>query len=148
MWMYRKDLLLETHGIIVHGVNAQGKFNSGFAKQVRQRYPQVYDDYMFYHGCGQLQLGRVIYSTISPELIIASGVTQEYYGRDPDVVYVDYGALARVFSTVRSKALDTRLPVKFPEIGCGLANGDWRQVQPIIERALGDDVLGILYRPH
>jgi len=147
MWMYRKDLLLEDHGIIVHGVNAQGKFNSGFAKQVRQRYPQVYADYMAAYAAGHLQLGRVIYTPITPHLVVASGVTQHFYGRDPDVVYADYTAIARVFTDVRYKALDARLPVKFPEVGCGLANGDWRQVKLIIEAALGEDVLGILYRP-
>ena len=147
MWMIRADLLNETHGIIVHGVNAQGKFNSGFAKQVRARYPQVYADYMLHYDCNQLQLGRVIYTTIYPGLVFASGVTQQYYGRDPSVVYVSYEAIAQVFADVKQKALAMDLPVKFPEIGCGLANGRWERVQPLIEATLATDVLGILYRP-
>ena len=40
------NILDETKGIIVHGINAQGKMNFALAKQIREKYPQVYIDYL------------------------------------------------------------------------------------------------------
>jgi len=146
MWLVQGDLLDEQIGIIVHGVNAQGKFNAGFAKQLRAKYPQTYEDYMAHYRNHGLHLGQVILTVIHPQLIVASGVTQQYYGRDPDVVYVNYEAVARVFEQIKPLAMHSDLPVKFPEIGCGLANGDWTAVQNVIDSVLLPEVDPILYR--
>lgn len=137
MWVKHADLLEETEGVIVHGCNAQGKFNSGFAKQLRRKYPQVYDDYMDRFSLrGSLFLGEIIPTQISDKLIIVSGVTQRYYGRDPDVVYVDYPAVRAVFHQAAALMRKHKLPLKYPKIGCGLANGDWSTVQGIIYEEL------------
>ena len=38
----RGDLLNVRDGLILHGVNCQRKMNAGIAKQIREKYPEVY----------------------------------------------------------------------------------------------------------
>ena len=48
MIVYRNQSVLDfkEHAIIVHGVNCQGKMNSGVAKAIREAFPVVYEEYM------------------------------------------------------------------------------------------------------
>ena len=142
----RADLLKEDFGIIVHGVNAQGKMNSGFAKDLREKYPQVYEDYMHEYGIhGSLKVGQAIKTRISSQLEIVSAVTQEFYGRDPNIKYIDYNSIIPIFRRISDYALLTRLPVKFPMIGCGLGGGQWSEVEKRIEHAMASIVPRILF---
>lgn len=123
-------------GILVHGVNMQGKFNAGLAKQIRQMYPKAYQDYMRHYEHSALRLGDVIFTPVRPGLMIASAVTQEFYGRDPNYVYVNYHAVLECFKQVGPVAIMTSLPVIHPRIGVGLANGDWSKIEDCIHRGL------------
>lgn len=141
------NILDEDYGILVHGVNAQGVMNSGIAKQIRNKYPIVYSDYVFrYKDCGnKLDLGDAIITDVKPNYKIVSGVTQQFYGRDKTRVYADYKAIAKVFLRVNELALSTDLPVLFPLIGCGLGNGDKEKVLWIIDNVLSSDVKRTLF---
>lgn len=129
------DILQIKRGIIVHGCNAQGAMGSGIAKAIRQEYPDVFRDYIRLIRSNQDKkqlLGKVAETWASEELCIASGITQLYYGRNPDIVYVDYSAVAEVFKHVSKTAVEKGLPVFFPLIGCGLANGSASKIMSII----------------
>lgn len=140
------NVLTIPSGIIVHGCNAQGVMRSGIANSIRETFPQAYQDYRGIYEERGLRVGQVIFSVVgrdeagAPSKIIAHAITQEFYGRDPNVVYVDYEGLGRCFMVVRMKALETGLAVHFPLIGCGLANGKWPEVTSRIEPALGEQV--------
>lgn len=139
------NVLAVQRGIIVHGCNSKGVMGSGIAKSIRDKYPgafQVYDREFRKQG---LFLGGVTYYHHPPtnagsEIIIANAITQLNYGRDKSVVYVDYDAVSICFETVARMARETGLPVHFPLIGCGLANGEWEAVSSRIEDALGPDI--------
>lgn len=142
---HKGDLLAVARGIIVHGCNARGVMGAGVAAAVRKRFPAAYDAYLGRHRTVGLRPGDVIAVTVredaaGAQLIVANAVTQDDFGRDPQRVYVDYDALERAFVLVRGLALHHGLPVHFPLIGCGLANGRWEEVACCIERALGPEV--------
>lgn len=141
-----QDLLLETSGIIVHGCNAQGVMGAGFAKFISDKYPQVLSDYKKAAREG-LQLGSVIFTPLSAknDFYVCSAITQQYYGRESGRVYVDYDAVEMAFVTLGQFALHMALPLKFPLIGCGLANGKWDKVKSRIEGVLHPDVSATLY---
>lgn len=132
------NLLDATHGIIIHGCNAQGVMASGVAKAIRARYPQAYEAYMKAHKENGLRLGQVIWARVSddPLLGIANAITQKFYGRNPDIRYVDYDAVKTAFEQVGAIARRHNLPVHYPKIGAGLGNGDWSIIEPIISQAL------------
>lgn len=130
------NLLDATSGIIVHGCNAQGVMGSGVAKAVKDKYPEAYQKYYAEYLYGLLTPGWISVYNPSRYLTIVSGITQEYYGRDKNVVYVDYDSLAEVFRKVKS--IWPGVPVHIPKIGAGLANGDWEIISRIIDTIYTD----------
>lgn len=133
------DLLEAPERIIGHGCNAQGKMNSGVAKAIRDKYPHAYDKYVANHkwwnnAQNGLVLGMIIPATCGDK-IIANMITQEFYGRDPNVVYVSYDAIAKAFSGLQMLARHyEETVVAVPKIGAGLGNGDWKIIEDIITR--------------
>jgi hypothetical protein len=136
--------LEEVNRIVVHGCNAQGVMGSGIAKTIRDMYPEVYEDYKEHEEVRGLYLGDIIQTLIHPKLRIASIITQEYYGRDFSVVYVNYWAikdaltrLVRHFKT-KNEIQGTNIEIHLPFIGGGLANGDRAVLLEIFEEVFKD----------
>jgi O-acetyl-ADP-ribose deacetylase (regulator of RNase III) len=139
------NILSLKHGIIVHGCNSKGVMGSGMADSIRKMYPGAYRVYRDEFEQRGLFLGGVTYYHVPSieddnQLVIANAITQENYGRNKNIVYVDYPAISTSFEKIAVKAKALNLPVHFPLIGCGLANGVWEKVAPRIEEALGPDI--------
>ena len=132
--IYKKGNLLDVNtGIIVHGCNAQGVMGAGVAKALKEKYPDMFEKYaqdIFVRG---YSLGVVSWYYNSP-LIIASGITQDFYGKDGKK-YVNYDAVDIVMKCVFSCASRVDFPVHMPKIGAGLGGGDWKIIEAIIENA-------------
>ena len=140
---HQGNLLHRERGILVHGCNAQGIMGAGIARVIKERHPTVFAAYRMRKESGGLHLGDIIpveVDSATPPKIVISAITQEQFGTDKQVVYVDYAAIEACFAKIRDIALALALPVHFPLIGCGLANGKWEEVALRIERALGNDV--------
>ncbi len=131
-------LAAPAYGVLAHGCNAQGKYQSGMAGQIRAMYPKAYDDYMAHYEKFGLIPGDVVYSEIHPDFTIANCITQKYYGRDKSVVYVYYEAVERSVRQAALYAKSRNLPLYFPRIGAGLANGDWGHLSGILARCTED----------
>lgn len=125
------DLLASRELVIAQGCNAQGVMGSGIAKAIREAYPTVYNDYRgVYEAQGKkLNLGQII-TTRTLERTILNIISQEYYGRNPNVVYVSYDAIKAAILSINMMGY---VRVAFPKIGAGLANGDWAIISSIIE---------------
>lgn len=137
------DLIKIKRGIIVHGVSCRGVMGSGVALAIKSKYPKAFKDYhnrVFSSRFMDDLLGHIVTTEINPELFIVSGFTQKNFGRNPDVVYVNYEAVRQVFVKIDELAQLTNLPVYFPLIGCGLGNGDWSRIQNTIETTLSPNV--------
>ena len=139
--IYRKgDLLASSLRFIVHGCNAQGVMGSGIALAIRQTYPKAFQDYRDVYDLSGLKAGQTIWSDVGDRVVI-NAVTQEFYGRDPNVVYVSYDGIRAAIrainesAIIRKNLLDGLEPqmVGFPQIGAGLGNGDWAIIEAIIE---------------
>lgn len=123
------DITKVKAGIIVHGCNAQGVMGSGVAKQLRAKYPTIFEDYLDeLHTMSEkkvVPLGQVVWSDIpgNASLVIANAITQEFYGRDSRK-YVSYDALdlamARVADVARRAGDHIHIPYL---IGAGLGGG-------------------------
>lgn len=125
---YRKGNLLDVKsGIIIHGCNAQGVMGSGVALAIKQKYPQVYKDYKQ----ERLYLGQSIRTWVDDELLVISAITQHNYGRDGKR-YVNYVAIANVFSEAIVTAYAYDYVLHFPKIGAGLGGGDWSIIEQLI----------------
>ena len=128
------NILSVDQGIIAHGCNSRGVMNSGVARQLREKYPQIYEPY----GRDTRGLGTMTLVKVSPYLFVANLITQKDYGRDPSRVYVNYEALDMAMETLRAAAGHTQV-VHFPMIGGGLGNGDKQRILKIMEHHFPGD---------
>ncbi len=140
------DLLAEVKsGVILQVVNAQGVMNSGFAKQVRQKWPKVYSLYSDtiepnQPDRGASWMGSVIPVRVEDNLFVANLVAQQFYGTDGKR-YLSYDALDSALKKVAELNAQEKLQIHHPLIGCGLAGGSWEIVKQIITQHLGDTCL-------
>lgn len=149
MVVYKKGNLLESNcDIICHQVNCQRVMGSGIAKQIRDKWPEVYEDYcseidlMYNNGfvkqssdllgmvsCIKLENGRYITNFFSQDKFLPRGVC-----------HTDYEAFTKCCNSLKEFITEYNLDksktiIGFPyKIGCGLAGGNWDVVSAIIER--------------
>ncbi len=146
MIVYSVTSLLETDApVVLHGVNARGAFGSGVAGAMARAWPSARADYLKAHAEGRVRLGEVVWGAAGGRTV-GHMVTQMDYGRAPGRVYVDYGAvegcLRRVARAAAEGIAGTTVPegfaaVSLPKVGAGLAGGDWRRIEEILERECG-----------
>lgn len=134
------DILLSESDLIVHGCNCSGGFGSGLAAQIAQKYPRVREHYLRKYKDIGWSLGDIQYvyvRDLCSNRWIVNAATQLNYGRDKEVVYVDYDAIRTCVEKVLLFAQREQYSVALPRIGAGLANGEWG----IIEKSWS------IYRP-
>ena len=137
------DALAHQKGIIVHGCNCQGVMGSGIARTIRERYPKVYEEYADHHKKFGLQLGDIQVIKVDEDKYIVNAMTQHLYGSSRR--FANYEAIAECFESIESvrQTINPKLPVVFPKIGAGLAQGDWKIIHRIIDSII--KVKKILY---
>lgn len=132
------DLLQAEERYIVHGCNAQGVMGSGVAALLRAKEPRVFTEYRKTYTAqkNRLFLGQTIWVR-SDQYTYINGITQEFFGRDPNVVYADYDAIRKVMQMIDRYAVVFPAwkinAVAMPLLGAGLARGDWKIISDIIE---------------
>ncbi len=117
--------------IIAHGVNCQGTFGSGVARQIAKLYPYAKTMYLSKHHGERWNVGDVQFVNCVDK-IIANCATQKFYGRSG--VYIDYDGLALCLNKVFNFAEQEICGVAIPWIGCGLAGGDKETVRKILQQ--------------
>jgi hypothetical protein len=106
------DLLEAPERTICHGCNAQGKMGAGIAVPIKKRYPMAFDAYrQLYEAQGnRLELGQAIWVSCPDGRTVINAIIQEFYGREPGVVYVSYPAIRSVIDQIDIwRALECRL---------------------------------------
>ena len=113
---------------------------AGLAKQIRNKYPEVYESYIKYcKGSGSQPLLGCVQTVICHDnKIIANLFGQYNYGRNKQQ-YTDYDALKESLEGILSLArlFDDSIAIPYG-IGCGLAGGDWNTVYEMIEDVFKD----------
>ena len=133
--LYNSNILEVTSGVIVHGCNAQGVMGSGVAKQLRAKYPEIYDAYVTHldsfktNSCSPL--GSVNFVLVHSGLTVANAITQEFYGRDGKQ-YVSYEALHKALADVVDVADGHTVHVPYL-IGAGLGGGSEQKIIEIFK---------------
>lgn len=129
------DLLEATENIIVHSVNCQGVMGSGIAKQVKDKWYEVYKDYKRLCDTwldtgllGHAQLVRV-----DDDKFVANVFGQKQYGYNGER-FTNYEALYEGLENVAKYARRFNLSVALPyKLGCDRGGADWDIVYAMIE---------------
>ena len=144
--------------IICHQVNCQGVMGHGIAKQVKEKYKGVFNEYKRYcdaHADNrEVMLGEALIVDIDygaavldwlvdkERKYIANIFGQLTYGTG---LRTDYKALVLGLEVVANFAKEHNLSVAIPyKIGCGLAGGDWNKVNTLIEGVFAGTGLEVL----
>lgn len=136
------DVLDSDAFIICHQVNCQGEMNSGLAKQIRTKYPDVFNLYRTYYESGSLKLGAVVYGfpfiIPNPLQLIANLCSQDNFGYDGKQ-YANYTAFRQCLQNIANTWKGGETTIAFPyKIGCGLGGGNWETMYKIIKEELKD----------
>lgn len=126
---------------ILHGCNAQGVMGAGVAKLIRAKWPSAYLAYKASKQHNGMRLGVITFASCSDGTVVFNGITQESYGWDSAVQYVDYWAVREVMQGMNflAQSLDDYVDrvgvpsIAMPMIGAGLGGGDWDVISAIVE---------------
>jgi len=143
--LVRGNLLDLQHGIICHGVNRQRVMGSGVALAILKRYPLVRETYMNTHPMPDLGQSHGI--EVCDNLWIVNCYTQEFYGRDSNVVYASIDAIRESITRVASIAISNLglSTIHMPFIGCGLGGLNYdADVKLVLEDIESDTGINII----
>lgn len=125
--------------IIVHVCNDIGGWGKGFVVAISRRWKQPEAAYRQWHKEGGDQpfaLGQVQFVEVEPELWVANVIGQRGIRRSSGSPPVRYDAIRDGLTKVAGLASEKSASVHMPRIGCGLAGGDWEEIEPIVEETL------------
>lgn len=154
---YKDGNLLDADvNYICHQVNCQGRMGSGIAKQIRERWPIVYENYMAefkemegkiiqLYGQWESQidvsdvlLGRLQQVKVNDTKTVINMFSQQYYGYDGKR-YTSYDAFWDCLNGIKY-SIPKGSKIGFPwGIGCGLGGANWEVIITMIEEVLRDD---------
>lgn len=118
--------------LIAHGCNAIGTMGRGFAAQLRVKFPLAFLEYRSMCLSNRIKVGewQIVHERT---YAILNAITQETYGNDPNVVYVDYPSVEKGMRVAQVYCHLYNKVAHFPLIGGGLANGDKDRLIGIFE---------------
>ena len=129
--------LANVYDVIVQGCNCFNTMGAGFARQIRNVFPEAYEADLRTKRGDKNKLGTFSSASVvrgNHGITIINAYTQYRYGSDtPDV---DYAAIDSVFKALRTEYEGKNMRIGYPKIGCGLAGGDWSIVSNIINTNL------------
>ena len=134
--------------IICHQVNCQGVMGSGIAKQIRDTYPTVYDNYkkkVDDIGDKGALLGSIqivaLYDNYFKNMkhpCVCNFFSQYNYGYDGRR-YTSYDAFWNCLNQLKG-TLTKGSTIGFPyRIGCDRGGANWNVIEKMIEEVLGQD---------
>ncbi|WP_019631770.1 macro domain-containing protein [Actinomadura atramentaria] len=127
--------------LIAHVCNDRGGWGKGFVLALSARWPEPEKEYRAWHrgrpGSG-FRLGAVQVVRVDRYVHVANMVAQHGTRTGSKGPPIRYDALDECLAEVGARALDLRATVHMPRIGCGLAGGDWRRVEPMVQQNLVD----------
>ena len=126
--------------VIAHGCNAFCTMGAGLALQIKREFPEAHDvDCQTYSG-DETKMGTFSEVDIDGLGKILNLYTQYHWkGKGSKI---DYGAVRCCMKLIKEKY--SGLKIALPQIGAGLAGGDWDSIMEIIEDELRDEDITIV----
>lgn len=133
------NLLDATEDVICHQVNCQGAMNSGVAKAIREKWPEVYDAYRCHihiHGSDLLGTSFLVPINYAYQAVV-NMFAQDHYGYDGNK-YTSYDAFYKCLEDIRD-GVSRHCSIAFPyKIGSDRGGASWNVIYAMIDDVLGD----------
>lgn len=141
LYEIKGNLLDSKEDFICHQVNCQGAMNSGVAKQIREKWPEVYKWYMnrFPVNSSKNLLGSTQGVSIGNQQCVINMFSQQYYGYDGKR-YTSYDAFWSCLGKIKEDCGSPGATFAFPaKIGSGRGGANWNVIKSMINEVLGKD---------
>jgi O-acetyl-ADP-ribose deacetylase (regulator of RNase III) len=129
--------------IISHVCNDIGGWGRGFVLAVSKDHPAAESAYRSWYQrnpeweeISAFRLGAVQFVPSKPDIWVANMISQLGIFPRNGLQPIRYDALHKCLKTVAQTALDNDATVHMPRIGCGLAGGNWENVEKVIEETM------------
>lgn len=113
---------------LLHGCNCFNTMGAGFAKQIKKKFPAVYQADKQTESGNKNKLGNYSSCPVNTNKVIYNCYTQ--YGYGTDARQFNYEAWYKLLDKFRSLA--TFDEVYMPPIGSGLAGGEWDVIEAMM----------------
>lgn len=132
------NILEAIEDIVAHQTNCMGVMGSGLAKQIKDKYYKVFEEYQKYcHNNKFTALGNCQIINVSKDKYVANLFGQYKYDREKQ--HTDYEALEEALFSLKVTCKDHNKTVTLPyNLSCKLTDGDWNIVYDIIENVFKD----------
>lgn len=128
--------------VICHQVNCQGVMGSGIAKEIRERFPEVYETFRKQYNSKENKLGNIdIVDICNSKRFVVNMYSQDNY-LPRGIRHTDYEAFQSCLMKIKKFFNQKRhdISIGFPyKIGCGLGGGDWNIIKDLIENTFRDN---------
>lgn len=126
--------------IICHICNDIGAWGAGFVLALSRKWQEPEKSYRKWFvekaENGRLPLGRVKLVQVEPDVFVANMIGQCGIGSTATTKPIRYEAVQQCLTAIAIKAKEINASVHMPRIGCGLAGGEWQEIEEIINKTL------------
>lgn len=124
--------------IIVHVCNDIGGWGKGFVMAISKKWKTPEQEFRKWHSSGDgFELGKVQLVQVDDELWVANLIGQHKIYKDENgKPPIRYDAIRKGIAEVQRLANQLNASVHMPRIGCGLAGGNWEEIEPILRDEL------------
>jgi O-acetyl-ADP-ribose deacetylase (regulator of RNase III) len=125
--------------IICHICNDIGGWGKGFVLAISKRWQEPETEYRKWYAAGkerEFALGEVQFVQVEPYIWVANMIGQRGTKRGSSGPPIRYEAVAECLQQVATKVQELGASVHMPRIGCGLAGGEWSEIEPLIKQYL------------
>lgn len=141
------DITKSDCNIICHQVNCQGVMNSGVAKAIREKWPEVYDNYKLWcdkedDKANLLGEAQGVLINDNPRRYVGNLYAQYNYGYNGER-YTNYEAFYNAIEQLANQITDApKATIAFPyRIGCVRGGANWKIIKTMIEEVFaGRDI--------
>ncbi|EZH73227.1 Appr-1-p processing protein [Aquimarina atlantica] len=132
--------------IIVHICNDLGGWGKGFVLAISKKWTEPEKAYRKWYrdrANNDFELGAVQLIQVSEELYVGNMIGQQGIKIKKNEVPIRYEAVKQCLEQIAIKAKQLNASIHMPRIGCGLAGGKWKMIEPIITNTLLEKQLDV-----
>lgn len=123
--------------LIVHICNDIGGWGKGFVVAISNKWSEPEQQYrQWFKSQDKFQLGEVQFVEVKEHIVVANMIGQHKIKRTNGQVPIRYNAVEEGLNKVANYAHEHNFSVHMPRIGCGLAGGEWTEIEKIINQRL------------
>lgn len=117
-----------------HGCNCAGAMGRGIAVQFKERYPEMYKEYVRRCRTGEFLPGTIYLYEKAGEAVF-NLATEKHWRLGAELSFVEQ-SLKEMMELAHAHGIDR---IALPRIGAGLGKLDWDEVKTVINRVAGED---------